>query len=149
MRSIYRFAAVPYRPPLALGLLLVKSAVLSLLVQDPRAIRHNLFSHKRNLMFSVVSYVLRIPVRLWSLPSDTWAASAIPEPIVISEPNVDESIEFESVKPVSCNSEDSCVAEDVSNNITDDDEDDDDSVGQYHDWLNDENSNNCYDDCDD
>ncbi|GBP22102.1 hypothetical protein EVAR_94142_1 [Eumeta japonica] len=77
-------------------------------------------------------------------------ASAIPEPIVISEPNVDESIEFESVEPVSCNSEDSCVAEeDVSNNITDDDEDDDDSVGQYHDWLNDENSNNCYDDCDD
>ncbi|GBP47834.1 hypothetical protein EVAR_43525_1 [Eumeta japonica] len=55
--------------------------------------------------------------------------SAIPEPIVISEPNVDESIEFESVEPVSCNSEDSCVAEeDVSNNITDDDEDDDDSV---------------------
>ncbi|GBP46826.1 hypothetical protein EVAR_10794_1 [Eumeta japonica] len=39
--------------------------------------------------------------------------------------------------------------EDVNNNITDDDEDDDDSVGQYHDWLNDENSNNCYDDCDD
>ncbi|GBP96207.1 hypothetical protein EVAR_59982_1 [Eumeta japonica] len=28
--------------------------------------------------------------------------------------------------------------EDVSNNITDDDEDGDDSVGQYHDWLNDE-----------
>ncbi|GBP53544.1 hypothetical protein EVAR_41951_1 [Eumeta japonica] len=46
-----------------------------LVVQDPRAIRHNLFSHKRNLMFSVVSYVLRIPARLWSLPSDTWAGT--------------------------------------------------------------------------
>ncbi|KAK9882716.1 hypothetical protein WA026_022767 [Henosepilachna vigintioctopunctata] len=44
------------------------------------------------------------------LLSNSISASAIPEPIVISEPNVDESIEFESVEPVSCNSEDSCVA---------------------------------------
>ncbi|CAB3246039.1 unnamed protein product [Arctia plantaginis] len=63
------------------------------------------------------------------LVSNSISASATLEPFVISEPNVDQE-------------------EDVSNNITDDDEDDD-LVGQYRDWLNDENSNNCYEDCDD
>ncbi|GBP70696.1 hypothetical protein EVAR_56198_1 [Eumeta japonica] len=64
------------------------------------------------------SYSLSFGIlRLWSLPSDTWAGTR-------------------------------CKRRSV--NITDDDDEDgDDSVGQYHDWLNDENSNNCYDDCDD
>lgn len=35
-----------------------------------------------------------------------------------------------------------------NDNITDDDEDDD-SNGQHHDWMNDENPNDCVDDCDD
>ncbi|KAG5858418.1 hypothetical protein JTB14_037182 [Gonioctena quinquepunctata] len=34
-----------------------------------------------------------------------------------------------------------------NDNITHDDEDD--LNGQYHDWMNDENSNDCVDDCDD
>lgn len=42
--------------------------------------------------------------------SNSISASAIPEPIVISEPNVNENIEFDLVEPVSCNSEDFCVA---------------------------------------
>ncbi|GBP55558.1 hypothetical protein EVAR_34392_1 [Eumeta japonica] len=118
-------------------------------------------------MFSVVSYVLRIPVRLWSLPSDTWAGTRCEsiwnyvhekQPTIFTPEQNGWRLEenqfhfhwFDGDQlPRDVGESLQQSEEDVSNNITDDDEDDDDSVGQYHDWLNDENSNNCYDDCDD
>ncbi|GBP19935.1 hypothetical protein EVAR_11325_1 [Eumeta japonica] len=112
-------------------------------------------------MFSVVSYVLRIPARLWSLPSDTWAAYGIiheKQPTIFTPEQNGWRLEenqfhfhwFDGDQlPRDVGESLQQSEEDVSNNITDDDEDGDDSVGQYHDWLNDENSNNCYDDCDD